>query len=192
MLRWRQYRYGDLIRGDSRNEKGFTLVEMLLTIGLIGFLAAVLAAAYHFSIRRGMDWQARTVLEENARVCINRVADDVVVCERISFVDDSTMTMSLFRPGNVRYERREGRVFRNGFPLNSRSVMVDIFRIRPLPQDSAIVIRGIPVVQSQQKIRTPEKSGVFAVDIAVRYRQRVLSTHTSGFVRGKSEMFETE
>ena len=178
--------------GCFRNERGFTLVEMLLAAGLLGFLASVTAVAYHFSIRLGSDWRARAVLEENARVCINRVAEDVAFCERISIVDDSTTLIRRFRPGTLLYKRRGGIVFRNGFPLNTASVIVDTFRIRPPAADPSETALIQSAVADQPKLRETGGYGVYAVDVTVRYRQRTLSTSTWVSQRGTSGTFKTE
>jgi prepilin-type N-terminal cleavage/methylation domain-containing protein len=69
-----------------RDERGFTLIEMLTSIAVLGLLFAMFATVLSTTITQGTQEQETTVLQAEARAAIERFAQEL----RQSYSDDGT------------------------------------------------------------------------------------------------------
>jgi type II secretory pathway pseudopilin PulG len=93
------------IRREDRKTAGFTLIELVLSIGVMGIIITALAQVQMRSSAQSKIMQAREVAEGRARKALDRVADELTgVGRSLIFPDPSTP----FGTGAMTYQRATG------------------------------------------------------------------------------------
>jgi MSHA biogenesis protein MshO len=78
--------------GSENNSAGFTLIELITTIVLVGVIAGVLAPVISMAIRSFSDTEARTDLTAKGRLSLERIARELrhAIPNSISVINDGT------------------------------------------------------------------------------------------------------
>ena len=102
-------------------ERGYTVVELMVTATMTLMLAGFIYMAYHFSVRITRSWQDKVGLEDDAAICMTRMTRDVRCGSGFAAVSDSGM---IFRSGrkSLSYAFTEGSIFRNGIRMNGPGI----------------------------------------------------------------------
>ncbi|MCG8427734.1 MAG: prepilin-type N-terminal cleavage/methylation domain-containing protein [Chromatiales bacterium] len=76
----------------SRQQRGFTLIEMITTVVIIGIIAAVITPVINIAMRSYADTEARHDLTARGRIAIERIARELrhAVPNSISIINDGT------------------------------------------------------------------------------------------------------
>lgn len=76
-------------------KKGFTMVEMLLVIGLMGIMMVILSQVFGAILTMKLKSEATTAVAQDSRYVINRLSYDVARASAISLPSPSTMILTI-------------------------------------------------------------------------------------------------
>jgi len=68
----------------SRGEKGFTLIELIVVIGLLVIILAVLYNIFMVSQKSFQTGIDKSIVQQDARVCSNKISDELKLAKTVS------------------------------------------------------------------------------------------------------------
>jgi type II secretory pathway pseudopilin PulG len=117
-----------------KTRAGFSLLEFIIYIAIIGGLSTFVAGAFIIANRGGSIAQARYAVNSNMRVALDSITQDIknadYVATPVLTVSSSTLVLQV-GPDEVTYDVSGGRLRRNGLNITSESVVVSspVFRL---------------------------------------------------------------
>lgn len=102
-----------------RSERGFSLVELMIVLALIGMIGGFVASVYLFSERSIIEWERNLRLWNELHNLADGISEDIYRAEVLEEIAKNKM--ELFMPGNTSrtYKMDKTRLMRNGRNLNS-------------------------------------------------------------------------
>lgn len=105
------------------NEKGFTVVELLVAMMLTGIVTGFTFKAYRYFEEGFYRWQERVRLEETSRRIVSTVCSDLQLARAIEEAENTAIEMRSRDNRLVSYTLRNGLLLRNGHVLNKDKKM---------------------------------------------------------------------
>ncbi len=106
------------------NDKGFTTVELIVTMGLVGLVSALAYAVYIFAYQGMKNWQDRVELENSAHLVMNAMANDFSDIKKIFYATEDEISFIKINDDTVRYAICEGGLIRSGKYLNKKDLSI--------------------------------------------------------------------
>jgi prepilin-type N-terminal cleavage/methylation domain-containing protein len=107
-----------------KNERGFTTVELIVTMGLVGLISALAYAVYIFAYQAMKNWQDRVELENSTHLMMNAMANDFSDIKKIFYATEDEISFIKINADTVRYAICEGGLIRNGKYLNKKDLSI--------------------------------------------------------------------
>ncbi len=119
------------------DEKGFSLVEILVVLALTGILGGIMITTYFSMEKSFTEWRQNSILERETYKLIHIVAEDLYKVVEIDEVSAHFISFKRSDNHQVQYELREQNLTRNDRMLNNPDLFVTQFNIEThLLQDS--------------------------------------------------------
>lgn len=100
---------------DKKNSKGFTLIEIIITIVIVGIISGIAAVIIAQGVRSYTDEQGRSDMRYRAELALERMSREIRMIRSASAADIPTMTGS-----TLRYTDINGAAM--GFRLNGGAI----------------------------------------------------------------------
>lgn len=116
-------------KGTVTEEQGFSLVELLVVLSLIGLVAGFVSTVYLFGQKAFNRWEKNMKLENELHTVLAGIAEDLYRAERIEEIDRQYVHLERADRGNHIYEIDARKIVRNGHELLKKGIYVSHFRM---------------------------------------------------------------
>jgi hypothetical protein len=106
------------------SERGFTSIEIIVTLTIGMTLAGFIYTSNHFSIRMMRRWEEKMGMDQIAWVGLDKMSRDLTGARSIRAAGDSSLSITDGEGGSVLYRFSNGCLFRNGTQLNNPPMVV--------------------------------------------------------------------
>lgn len=143
------------------NEKGFTVVELLIAMMLTGIVTGFTFKAYRYFENSFYNWQQRVALQEVSRRIVSTVCSDLQLARAIEEAENTAIEMRSRDNRLVSYTLRNGLLLRNGHVLNKdKKMKITSLRFETFDEEN----------QNISNHFSQEKVGRVEVRVAVKHK----------------------
>ncbi|MCK5126280.1 MAG: prepilin-type N-terminal cleavage/methylation domain-containing protein [candidate division Zixibacteria bacterium] len=149
----------------SNNQKGFTLMELVVALSLTGLLLLVLVSANLFIHKTLASWSQANVLVEEREFLLTELSHQIARCDKVLY--DSTSYRAVFYSlkDSTVYELSEGDFVRNGTVINREGSSVSFIKISQdifTKQDDSVILEP----ETQKNLH----SSLYSIELSVSYK----------------------
>lgn len=125
-----------MVNNQPPKDSGYTIVELLIALTLLGIVTGLAYQGYRFLQRSFQRWQSRVALEQDGGRIMSAIRNDIILWKRIEHAEAATL--SVVRDDNKRivYRLADQQVLRNGRELNPEGVAVARFEFTYFVHDN--------------------------------------------------------
>jgi hypothetical protein len=175
----------------TEHSRGYTTVELMVAMSIAFVVVGFAYSAYFFSSRMVKTWRAKTECEDTAFVCMDRISRDVRRCVDVRADGGSGAFLILEHGKAIRYDLKNGGLFRNGFQMNQAAMHVDTLLFRPI-QRAGDPVPGFST--SGASAGTAETSGAMQIELIVYNKVKRMRLQSAVFPRNftQSDFYKNE
>jgi prepilin-type N-terminal cleavage/methylation domain-containing protein len=97
-----------------RDCRGFTTVELIVAMGLVGIVTAFAYASYIFVVRGINNWQDRVEMENTSHIIINAISKDLIAMEKLLQTEETSIRFVKSNHDTIGYWLQAGKLVING------------------------------------------------------------------------------
>jgi prepilin-type N-terminal cleavage/methylation domain-containing protein len=101
-----------------RDCKGFTTVELIVTMGLVGIVTAFAYTSYIFVIRGINNWQDRIEMENTSHIIINAISRDLMAMEELFLAEETAIRFVKTTHDTIDYRQKTAKLVKNGMYID--------------------------------------------------------------------------
>lgn len=120
------------------SEKGFSLVELLVVLALIGIIGGLVSSAYLFSQRMINDWRLDMGLQNKFHTVIHGLSEDMFKAERITVLEKKAISLKMPEGEERKYYEIEDRLYRNERLLVDSTYSLSFFELSTKNSDNSL------------------------------------------------------
>lgn len=75
-----------------KDENGYTIVELVVAMGMVSIIVGLAFMVYHFSLREMRNWRERLAVENSAHIVVNALTNDITWMQQLLLAEPKALS----------------------------------------------------------------------------------------------------